>query len=362
MLMMGKALILTNGKFDSLDAKTAHGLIRGTMRFKILGVIDHLSAGKDAGLILDGRERGIPIYASLREFSERSDERADYAVIGVAVTGGRLTEDWNQLLLDALENRLSIVSGMHRLLSENPLLKEAAERNGVRILDIRRPKPTSELQFWTGEIYKVKAPILAVLGTDCAIGKRTTCRILLEMCREAGIKAEMIYTGQTGWLQGLRYGFILDATLNDFVSGELERAILECDREAAPDLVLLEGQSGLRNPSGPCGAELLLSANAKGVILQHAPFRTYFDELEHFGCLLPDLEDEIDLIRKYGAKVLAVTLNEMGGIEKELEEYRMSTQAKLALPVLRPLKDGPEAFLPIIRFFMENQRHAGPAH
>ena len=188
---MGKALILTNGKFDSLDAKTAHGLIRGTKRFKILGVIDHLSAGKDAGSILDGRERGLPIYASLREFSERSDEKADYAIIGVAVTGGRLTEDWNQLLLDALENRLSIVSGMHRLLSENPLLKEAAERNGVRILDIRRPKPTSELQFWTGEIYKVKAPILAVLGTDCAIGKRTTCRILLEMCREAGIKAEM---------------------------------------------------------------------------------------------------------------------------------------------------------------------------
>ena len=31
------------------------------------------------------------------------------------------------------------------------------------------------------------------------------------------------------------YGFILDATPNDFVSGELESAILRCDRELAPN-------------------------------------------------------------------------------------------------------------------------------
>ena len=37
----------------------------------------------------------------------------------------------------------------------------------------------------------------------------------------------MIYTGQTGWLQGGEYGFIFDSTLNDFVSGELENAIRE---------------------------------------------------------------------------------------------------------------------------------------
>ena len=37
-----------------------------------------------------------------------------------------------------------------------------------------------------------------------------------------GRRTEVIYTGQTGWLQGFRHGFIFDATLNDFVSGELE--------------------------------------------------------------------------------------------------------------------------------------------
>ena len=42
-----------------------------------------------------------------------------------------------------------------------------------------------------------------------------------------------ITSGQTGWMQGGKYGFILDSTVNDFVSGELEKAIVECDREMA---------------------------------------------------------------------------------------------------------------------------------
>jgi hypothetical protein len=36
-------------------------------RFQILGIIDHVSAGKDAGTVLDGRARGIPVFASLAD-------------------------------------------------------------------------------------------------------------------------------------------------------------------------------------------------------------------------------------------------------------------------------------------------------
>jgi uncharacterized NAD-dependent epimerase/dehydratase family protein len=100
---------------------------------------------------------------------------------------------------------------------------------------------------------------------DCAVGKRTTGTLLLELCRKNGIKAEMIYTGQTGWMQGLKHGFIFDATVNDFISEEIERVIIECDRESSPDLILIEGQSSLRNPSGPCGSDILLSGDVKGL-------------------------------------------------------------------------------------------------
>ncbi len=137
----------------------------------------------------------------------------------------------------------------------------------------------------------------------------------------------MIYTGQTGWLQGGQYGFIFDSTLNDFVSGELEHAIVSCWEETRPDLILLEGQSALRNPSGPCGPELLISGNAKQVILVHAPKRKYFDNEAHWG-EIPPVETEIALIRQYGAQVLALALNTEGctevgstGISAALPEF-----------------------------------------
>ena len=101
---------------------------------------------------------------------------------------------------------------------------------------------------------------------DCAMGKRTAARMLTQACKKHDINAQMIYTGQTGWLQGGQYGFVFDSTLNDFISGELEHAIITCNKETSPDLILLEGQSALRNPSGPCGSELLVSGNEHAFI------------------------------------------------------------------------------------------------
>ena len=155
-----------------------------------------------------------------------------------------------------------------------------------------------------------------------------------------------------GWLQGVKHGVILDATRNDFVSGELEGAVLDCIRDADPNLVLIEGQSGLRNPSGPCGSEIIVSANVKGIILQHAPFRTHYEELESLGCRLPDVADEIKLIKMYGAETLAVSLNKEGGTEEDLIHYRDELSQRLGLPVIRPLQDGVDGLLPVIRHFI----------
>jgi len=354
--MKDTALILTNGRLDTSDAKTAHGLIRGTERFSIVGIIDAINAGKDAGEVLDGRVRNIPVFDSIRAYLSHSGQKPDYCIIGVALSGGRLPEDWNDILLEVLENRISIISTMHQLLSEKPILREAARKNGVEIIDLRKPKPVDQLHFWRGDIYKVRAARIAVLGMDCAIGKRTTARFITEMCGQNGIKTEMIYTGQTGWLQGFKHGFIFDATLNDFVSGELEHAVVECDRQSSPDLMLIEGQSGLRNPSGPCGSEIIVSADVKGVILQHAPFREHYEELEHLGCLLPDVKDEIGLIRMYGAQTLAVALNGEGGSRQKLADYRDKLALRLQLPVVSPLHDGTESLLPVIRGFISQHR------
>ena len=343
------AVILANGMFQTPFAKTAHGLVRGPCRYRVVGIIDDTCAGEDAGELLDGQTRGIPVFESVKRMLEEIDSKPDYCVIGVATSGGVMPPELRADLVDAAQAGISLVNGLHQLLSDDPELVIITQRRGGRIIDIRSPRPTAELRFWSGEVLGLETPRIAFLGTDCAIGKRTTCSLLLHACRDAGLHAEMIFTGQTGWLEGHRYGFILDATPNDFVCGELEGAILACQRETEPDLIFIEGQSSLRNPMGPCGSELILAGGADGVILQHAPARQFFDELEELGCRIPPIEEEIDLIGILGAEVWAVTLNEEAMTSQDAEEARLRLAEKLGIPVVLPLRDDLEDLAEIIK-------------
>jgi uncharacterized NAD-dependent epimerase/dehydratase family protein len=246
----GTAIVLCNGYYGTINGKTAHGLVRGTDRYRILAVVDPPAAGRDAGEILDGIHRGIPVVASIGEALGSLTAKPDYAIVGVATSGGRMTADLRASLREALENGLSVVNGLHEFAGDDEDLASLARENGLTIADVRRVRPRSELRFWTGEILTLATPRVAVLGTDCALGKRTTTRLLVEACRRGGMRAEWISTGQTGWLQGAPFGILLDSLPNDFVSGELEHAILSCARELSPEVMFLEGQSSLRNPSG----------------------------------------------------------------------------------------------------------------
>jgi uncharacterized NAD-dependent epimerase/dehydratase family protein len=347
-----KAIVLTHGMLESPMAKTAHGLLRGTARFEILALIDYKSAGKDAGEALDGKHRNVPVYTSVEEYFENGREQPVWCIIGVALPGGKLPDDFRGELKQAVMRKCSIVCGLHTFLSEDPEFTQLAAEHGVTLFDVRKPKPRNELHFWSGDIYKVKKPIIAVLGTDCAIGKRTTCRFIMEMCQNHDIHAEMIYTGQTGWMQGYKHGLIFDSTVNDFISGELERAVVECAEQSNPDIILLEGQSALRNPSGPAGSEYLLSANAKGVILHHAPGREFYEGTEEIGFKIFSIESEIELIKMYQSEVLAVTLNGEHLTLEELKSYRDDLQKKLGIPVVLPLEEGVEALLLVIQRFI----------
>ena len=332
------ALILTNGLLSTNDAKTAHGLIRGTERYTIVGVIDGPTAGQDAGEVLDGKNRNIPIFSSLSE-SLKYLPSVDYLIIGVATVGGVLPPDMLTIVEEAIKRGLSIVNGLHEYLSEKPEIAALAAQHNVQLIDVRKPKARKDLHFWTGEIYDVSCPIVAVIGMDCALGKRTTARLIRQACEQKNVNAQMIYTGQTGWLQGGKYGFIFDSTLNDFVSGEVEHAIVSCWKETNADLILVEGQSSLRNPSGPCGLEFLISGQAKYVVLVHAPKRTYFDNEAHWG-KIPSVESEIDIIEKFGSKVIALALNTEGCTPQEAIDFQQEYRSRLAIPVVLPLEQG----------------------
>ncbi|MEM1137867.1 MAG: DUF1611 domain-containing protein, partial [Bacteroidota bacterium] len=307
-------------------------------KYDIKGLIDDKSVGKDAGEVLDGIHRNIPIFSSIHTALDNLNTKIDYAIIGIATHGGYLPQHLLEVISECLENGISIVNGLHDLISNKQGMMKLAKTNNCQIIDIRTPKTFEELHFWSGKINEVNIPKLAVLGTDCAIGKRTTTKLLEQSFKNRGFKAEMIYTGQTGWLQGGKYGFIFDATPNDFVSGEIEHAIHSCFTEEKPDIIFVEGQSALRNPSGPCGSEFLLSGKMDGVILQHQPNKTFFDDNEKYG-VLPEINNEIELIRMYGVETLAISLNTVDLTETEKKELKANYAKKTNLPVILPLEE-----------------------
>lgn len=342
-----KAIILTDGILHESDAKTAHGLIRGTERFSIVGVIDHKHAGKDAGEVVDGKKRAIPVYASVDEAMSHQPN-INYCIIGIATVGGVLPERFIPVIQLCISKGMSIVNGLHEFLNDHVEIAALAKEHQVELIDVRRPKAKKDLHFWNGSIFSVKALTIAVIGTDCALGKRTTCRFIKQACLSNGIAAEMIYTGQTGWMQGGVYGFIFDSTLNDFISGELEHAIVQCWEETHPQVILIEGQSALRNPSGPCGAEMLISGNAKHVVLVHAPKRSHYEHTPLWG-KIPDIASEIKLIELYGSTVIAVALNTEDCTLEEAKIFQQQYQHDLGIPVLLPIQEGVDALVPVIQ-------------
>lgn len=343
----GTAVVLTNGLLDSDNAKTAHGLIRGSSRFQVTAIVDPVHAGQDAGTMLDGRKRNIPVLPDIRTALEYAPAPVDYCIVGIAPVGGKLPEPMIADIKYCLERGISVVSGLHEYVSDLPGMEALAQQHHARITDVRKPRHKSQLHFWTGAIREVKCPIVAVMGMDTAIGKRTTARMLTDACRQAGRKAEMIYTGQTGWMQGNPYGFVLDSVYNDFVSGELEHAITTCYREVRPDVIFIEGQSSLRNPSGPCGAEFLLSGNARQVVLVCNPKQKYFNDDKSWG-RIPTIRQEMALIRQYGARVIAIALNTRQCSRDEAFVFQEQIASKTGLPVLLPVEEGVDKLIPVL--------------
>lgn len=345
--LRGDAIVLSGGILESKSAKTTHGLVRGSTRFNIKAIIDSKFGGKRSSEVIDKVSVDAPIYDSVASFMADGG-KADYCIIGVATKGGVLPDSMRMDVIDSLNNCIEIINGLHKFLNDDEEISSIANKNEVAIHDIRKPRPKDQLAFWTGDIFQVGTPKIAVMGTDCGLGKRTTAKFIVDALRERGHTAEMIFTGQTGWLQGWDYGFILDSTVNDFVSGELEDAMLRCDKEAKPDFMVIEGQAALRNVSGPCGAEFLISGNADGVILHHSPIRKYYHGYDHLGVEIPSLAKEIELVNAYGKEVLGATLNTFKVCLDDAKRFRDDYENELGIPVALPIEEGVERILPPI--------------
>lgn len=302
------AVVYCEANFGAIDGKTANGLVRHSDKYRIIAVIDSAKNGLDSGVALGDEPNGIPIVRSLADAIEVIGITPEYFIFGMAPASGLLSSHERGVVLEAIDLGINIVNGLHEFLNDDPVFAAASLAKNVEILDIRKPRAKKHLRLFSGRIAEVGCPRIAVLGTDCAIGKRTTANILTRALNERGVKAVMIGTGQTGLIQGARYGVALDAVPSQFCAGELEATIVEAFENENPDVIIVEGQGSLSHPAYSTSSFVLRGSCPDGVVLQHAPARRYRCDFEKMPMPLP--ADEINLIETFSkTKVIGLTIN-----------------------------------------------------
>ena len=201
--------------------------------------------------------------------------------------------------------------------------------------------------MFSGRIAEVTCPRIAVLGTDCAIGKRTTATVLTRALNASGIKAVMIGTGQTGLMQGARYGVALDAVPSQFCAGELEATVVKAFEVESPDVIIVEGQGSLSHPAFSSTSFILRGCCPNGVVLQHAPRRSVRCDFEKMT--MPTPASEINLIETFAAtKVIGLTINHERMNDSEVSAAITQYERELGIPSTDALTRPPERLVEMV--------------
>jgi uncharacterized NAD-dependent epimerase/dehydratase family protein len=260
-------------------------------------------------------------------------------VIGIANTGGVLQRSWIPALVESLEAGLDVVSGMHARLAQQEEIRNAAERHGRRLVDIRTPP--SNIPIATGR--KRSGQRLLTVGTDCALGKKYTALALTRAFRKRSVDAEFRATGQTGILIS-GAGIPMDAVVADFVSGAAEMLTPDA---AENHWDVVEGQGSVFHPSySGVSLGLLHGTQPDVLVLCHKVGRDRILDLEDYAT--PSLEEAIELHERLArrtnprARCAGVSLNTSSLGEEEARATLAEHAARLRLPVADPMRGGPE--------------------
>jgi uncharacterized NAD-dependent epimerase/dehydratase family protein len=330
------AVVYCEGLFGEQDGKTANGLVRHSERYQILSVIDSTHAGADAGAFLDGTANGIPVLADLPEALAHAGRVPDYLICGLAPADGLLSSAQRVVLLDGIARGMHIINGLHEFLNDDAEFVAAALLANVTITDVRRPKEKKDLHLFSGRIFDVTCPRVAVLGTDGAIGKRTTATLLVQALNARGVKAVMVGTGQTTLIQGGKYGVALDALVPQFCSGEVEAQVVAAWENEDPDVIVVEGQGALSHPAYLTSGHILRGSRPAGVIVQHAPKRKVLGDFPMMP--MPTAASEVTLIEAFAdTRVIGITINHELMTDDEITEAIDEHELDLGVPATDPL-------------------------
>ena len=338
-----RMMILTEGQLGVFSSKTATSLIRYCPD-ETACVLDSKAAktGKPLEEIV-GIGKGIPIVKSV---AEGLKFKPTELLIGIAPVGGRLPESWRRIILQAIAAGLDVVSGLHHVLSDDAEFAAAAKKKKVKLVDVR--VPPADISVSEDKLRGLKQRRVALLGSDCNLGKMVTALEIDKGLRKKGWDSEFVATGQTG-IMIAGSGIAVDHVLSDYVNGAAERLCWErCNRE----VVIVEGQGSVYHPAySGVTVGLLHGSMPHAIVYVHAPTRVRISHYEKFK-IMP-VKEGVQLVEALmkplqPCKVAAISLNTVGMTPAAADRAAKQIEDQTGLPAEDPIRHGVSKMVPAI--------------
>lgn len=328
--MSRRIVILTDGHTNPTTAKTATCVVRYKPA-DVVALLDTTQVGKTSGELL-GVGGNTPIVASLAEAPS-----ANTLLIGIAPSGGKLPAAWRKIILEAIERGMSIVSGLHDFLSNDPEFVAAAAKRRVEIHDVRK---NSERDVANRLNIRDDCLRIHTVGQDCSVGKMLASVEITNALKARGEDAKFIATGQTGiMVEG--DGVPIDCVVSDFVNGAIEKQILAQQHH---NILVIEGQGSISHPrysAVTCG--LLHGCMPHGLIMVYEAGRR-----KVYGMDYIDLKPLDELVKAYEAfgslamptRVIGFAINTRQLSPEEAEAERKRVKQEFGLPACDVIRHG----------------------
>lgn len=298
------AILLHDGIHHRDRGKTGLTFLRYS-EATVVAAIDRHSAGESLAA-LTGIERPVPIVASV---AEALSYQPEVLIIGIAPSGGVLPWEWQADIRQALQEGLSIVSGLHTplasLVDETMTLKP-----GQEIWELRR-EPEG-LKVGSGLARTLTCQRILTVGTDMSIGKMSASIELHRAAKAGAIASRLLATGQGGMML-TGDGIPLDAVRVDFAAGAVEQMAMGLGQGC--EVLWIEGQGSLLHPGSTATLPLIRGSQPTGLVLVHRAQQLKIRHLDHVP--IPPLPEVVALYETVASaagafgivKVKAIALN-----------------------------------------------------
>ena len=334
-----RMVILVDGYTDTSTAKTAICVIRYRTE-EVVAVLDRGGAGKTSGELL-GVGGAMPVVASLADAPA-----ANTLLLGIAPPGGKIPAHWRQIVLEALGRGMTVVSGLHEFLADDPEFAQAAARHGAAMVDLRR-NDEHDVSHRRG----IRAQCLRIhtIANDCSSGKMVAAVEIARGLQAAGVDAAFVATGQTGILVA-GSGCAVDRVISDFVAGAAEKLVLANQHH---EVIVVEGQGSLFHPrySGVT-LSLLHGTMPHGLILCYEMGRKAVYGMPDVP--LPPLRKVIDFYETaanimHPCRVIGLAVNGIKFSDAEVAAECVRVEDEFQLPACDVIRHGPDKLVAAVR-------------